>query len=81
MRPTCRELEISSNVERIKHAVPFRVRPKTWYTLKTRVDLAADGTATVRAKVWPRDDAEPDAWTASFTHRHGHASRAPPAAP
>ena len=77
LKPNHRELEISSNVERIEHAVPFRMRPGVWYTLKTRVDLAPDGSATVRAKAWPREEAEPEAWTAEFTHKHGHTHGAP----
>lgn len=67
-----RTLEISSNYERIKHEVPFQMRPGVWYRLKTRVDLDAAGAATVYAKAWPRDEAEPAEWTTSFRHGHGH---------
>jgi len=72
-----RELEIQSNEERIKHTVPFRMTPGVWYTLKTRVDLDDSGAATVRAKAWPRDEAEPEAWTSEFTHKNGHRHGAP----
>ncbi|MCA9299489.1 MAG: PQQ-binding-like beta-propeller repeat protein [Phycisphaerales bacterium] len=72
-----RELEISSNEERIKHAVPFRMTPGTWYTLKSRVDLDESGAATVRARVWERGTPEPDEWTIEFTHAHGHRHGAP----
>lgn len=72
-----RTLEISSNFERIKHTVPFRMRPGTWYTLKTRVDVDEFGAATIWAKAWPRDEQEPEAWTASFTHTNGHTEGAP----
>jgi len=59
-----RILEISSNHERVKHAVPFDARPNTWYRLVTRVDADASGPGgTVRAKVWPRGEPEPAAWT------------------
>lgn len=69
-----RKLEIQSNEERIKQSVPFRMNPNTWYTLKTRVDVDVDGTAVVRAKAWPRDEAEPDAWTIELTHVLGRKS-------
>jgi outer membrane protein assembly factor BamB len=72
-----RQLEIQSNVERVKHTVPFRMRPNVWYRLLTRVDMGPDGSATVRAKAWPRDEPEPEAWTAEYTHRHGHTHGAP----
>ncbi len=41
---------------------PFAWEIETWYTVKLRVDQASD-RAIVRAKVWPRDEAEPAAWT------------------
>ena len=37
--------------------------PNVWYHLKTRVDVAADGSGVIRAKVWKKGDAEPEAWT------------------
>jgi outer membrane protein assembly factor BamB len=54
------ELEVSSNSERIRVAAPFKWSPKVWYRLKTRVDVAADGSGVVRAKAWKKDDPEPD---------------------
>ncbi len=48
-----------------------------WYTLKSRVDLDASGAATIRAKAWPRDEAEPADWMLEFTHRIGHTHGAP----
>lgn len=71
------EIEISSNMERIKEAVPFRWQPGVWYRLKTRVDTQSDGSAVVRAKAWPRDEAEPDAWNIEVVHRKGHPQGAP----
>ena len=38
------ELEVSSNQERLKISAPFTIAAKTWYTLKTRVDVKP-GTA------------------------------------
>ncbi len=71
------ELEVSSNMERLKESVPFKWKADTWYRMKTRVDVAEDGSGVVRAKAWPRDETEPDAWTIEvtdpFAHAHGAA--------
>ena len=37
----------------------------------------ADGTAVIRAKAWPRDEAEPDDWTTQYRHGHGHTQGSP----
>ena len=66
------ELEVSSNMEHLKITTPFVAKPQVWYTIKTRVDLEEDGTAVVRAKVWPRDEAEPDAWSIEARDPYGH---------
>src|SRR5256712_8556139 len=66
------ELEVSSNQERVKAATPFRRTAGTWYHLKTRIDVASDGSGEVRAKAWKRGDPEPDAWTIEVPHRHAH---------
>lgn len=71
------KLEVSSNFERLREAVEFRWQPKTWYHLKTRVDIAADGTGVVRAKAWKRGDPEPDAWTIEVKHRTAHQEGSP----
>lgn len=57
------KIEISSNLERLRVSVPFEIKPKSWYTLKTRVDVNQDGSGVVRAKAWPRGEDEPEAWT------------------
>jgi outer membrane protein assembly factor BamB len=72
-----RRLEISSNQERLKEGVPFTAVAGVWYTLKSEVRMAEDGSATVRAKVWPRDEAEPDAWTLEITDKNAHTHGAP----
>ena len=36
-----------------------------------------EGTATIRAKVWKRGEAEPAAWTIEVKHEHGHANGVP----
>lgn len=71
------EIEISSNMERIKESVPFRWQPGAWYRLKTRVDNQSDGSAVVRAKAWPRDETEPAEWSIEVVHRKGHPRGAP----
>ena len=39
---------------------PFAWEPNAWYHLKTRVDVAADGSGVVRAKAWKKGEPEPD---------------------
>ena len=71
------ELEVLSNQERLKKSVPFKWSPKEWYHLKTRVEVAADGSGVVRAKAWKKGDAEPAGWTIEVPHRHAHQSGSP----
>jgi outer membrane protein assembly factor BamB len=71
------ELEIVSNQERIKVAVPFKWAAKQWYRLKTRVDVAADGSGVVRAKAWKKGDPEPDKWTLEVPHKNAHTNGSP----
>ena len=66
------ELEVSSNMERLKVSVPYRWKAGEWYTMKTRVDVADDGSGVVRAKVWPRVEEEPEAWTIEVPDPHAH---------
>ncbi|MDF1812435.1 MAG: PQQ-binding-like beta-propeller repeat protein [Verrucomicrobiales bacterium] len=70
-------LEISSNHERVKHSVPFRISANKWYTLKTKVDTNEDGSGVVRGKVWVKGEPEPDAWTIEFEHKNVHKKGAP----
>jgi outer membrane protein assembly factor BamB len=71
------KLEVSSNFERLREAVDFKWQANTWYHLKSRVDIAADGTGVVRAKAWKRGEAEPDAWTVEVKHRTAHQEGSP----
>jgi hypothetical protein len=71
------EIEVTSNEERIKESVPFAWQAGKWYTLKSRVDVAADGSGVVRAKCWPRDEPEPETWTIEVKHAHAHTHGAP----
>lgn len=77
LKGNAQELEVNSNQERLKVAVPFKWSPNVWYTLKSRVDLAADGTGVVRAKAWKKGDPEPEAWTIEVPHRTAHRQGSP----
>lgn len=72
-----RVLEISSNHERLKESAPFKIKPNVWYHLKTRVDTAADGSGVIRAKAWPREEAEPEAWTLEVPVEQVHPEGSP----
>ncbi|MDB6037560.1 MAG: serine/threonine protein kinase related protein [Verrucomicrobiales bacterium] len=76
------KLEINSNLERLR--VPagsepsnFKWSPNIWYHLKSRVDTAADGSTTVRAKAWKKAEAEPDKWILDVNHKTGHQNGCP----
>ena len=71
------KLEIFSNYDRFRHSAPFPVKTNTWYRLKTRVDLLADGTGMVRAKAWEKGAAEPATWTLEVPHAVPHRNGAP----
>ncbi len=77
LKGNSQELEVNSNQERLKVAVPFRWQPNAWYTLKARVDLADDHTGVVRAKAWKRGDPEPAAWTIEVPHKTAHREGSP----
>lgn len=64
-------------MEHLREVAPFSWKPKTWYTLETRVDIEADGSALVRAKAWPRGEAPPEAWTIEVRDPLGHTHGAP----
>ncbi len=72
-----RVLEISSNQDRLKRSVPFRMEPGVWYRLVSEVQTGEDGVAHVRAKAWPVGTSEPDAWTITVDHEEGHRHGAP----
>lgn len=77
LKGNSQELEVNSNQERIKTAVPFKWSPNAWYSLKARVDVAADGSGVVRAKAWKKGDPEPAAWTIEVPHKIAHANGSP----
>ncbi|MEC5127603.1 PQQ-binding-like beta-propeller repeat protein [Verrucomicrobiales bacterium BCK34] len=70
-------LEVSSNHERLKESVPFPISANVWYTLKTRVDIAEDGSGVIRGKAWKKGEPEPDAWTIEVDHHKAHSKGAP----
>jgi hypothetical protein len=77
LKGNAQELEVNSNLERLRAAVPFRWSPNAWYRLKARVDIAPDGTGIVRGKAWKKDEPEPDKWTIEVPHNTAHASGSP----
>jgi outer membrane protein assembly factor BamB len=77
LKGNSQELEVNSNQERIKTAVPFKWAPNAWYHLKARVDVASDGTGVVRAKAWKKGEAEPAAWNVEVPHKKAHQHGSP----
>jgi len=77
LRGNAGKLEVSSNLERLAEAATFKVSANTWYTLKTRVDIAADGSGVVKGKVWPKAEAEPEAWTIEAKVARAHTQGSP----
>jgi outer membrane protein assembly factor BamB len=71
------KLEINSNLERLRVAANFKWVPDVWYHLKSRVDLAADGSGVIRAKAWKRGEPEPEQWTIEVPHQNAHQLGAP----
>ncbi len=71
------QLEVVSNQDRLKVGVPFSWQPNVWYRIKSRVDVAKDGSGVVRAKAWKRGETEPEKWTTEVPHKHAHPQGAP----
>ncbi|MEP4078043.1 PQQ-binding-like beta-propeller repeat protein [Haloferula sp.] len=70
-------LEVTSNHERVKQSVKFKIKANTWYSLKTQVKSNADGTGNVYAKAWPRGEDEPADWTITVPVKYCHPHGAP----
>ncbi|HKX61789.1 MAG TPA: PQQ-binding-like beta-propeller repeat protein [Verrucomicrobiae bacterium] len=77
LKGNSQEIEVSSNQERLKQSAPFKWAPNTWYRLKARVDVAADGSGVVRGKAWKRGEPEPEAWVIEVKHRSAHPTGCP----
>lgn len=70
-------VQVVSNQDRFNVTAPFSWQPGVWYRIKSRVDVDADGSGVVRAKVWPRDGNEPAAWTIEAPHANAHQQGSP----
>lgn len=77
LKGNAQQLEVNSNLERIKQSVPFKWSPNEWYRLKARVDVAPDGSGVVRAKAWKKSDPEPEAWLIEVPHKNAHPNGCP----
>ncbi len=77
LKGNAQELEINSNLELIRVSVPFKWSAKKWYQIKSRVDVAADGSGVVRAKAWEKGQPEPEGWLVEVPHKNAHASGSP----
>jgi len=67
-----------SEFDRFVKEIRFRWDPDVWYRMKVRVEPTGENQpTTIRAKVWPRDEAEPDAWTIEATDSIGHTHGSP----
>ncbi|HEV7226544.1 MAG TPA: PQQ-binding-like beta-propeller repeat protein [Pirellulales bacterium] len=52
----------TAELRRFSKTVPFSWKPDVWYTIKLRASTE-DGAAVLKAKVWPRGETEPEAWS------------------
>ena len=77
MKGNSKELEVNSTQELFRHSVPFDWSANVWYHLKTRVDVAGDGSGMIRAKAWKKDEAEPEKWTIEVPHKLAHPNGSP----
>jgi len=77
LKGNAQQLEVTSNQELLHQSVPFAVSPNVWYHLKSRVDVAADGSGVIRAKVWKKGEAEPEAWNIEVPHKHANEEGSP----
>ena len=77
LRGNAQRLEVNSNIDRLYEKAAIVWEPKTWYRLKTRVDVGEDGAGIVRAKVWPRENDEPQPWTIEVPVKRAHRNGSP----
>ncbi len=66
-----------SELERFSKEIPFDWDPDTWYRVKLRVEAGDGPETTVKGKVWPRDEDEPEAWTIEAVDHLGHKHGSP----
>ena len=77
LRGNAREIEVSSNLERIREVKPFTLTANEWYRLKVTVSHNADGSGVVKAKAWKKSEQEPADWTIEVPHKIAHPNGAP----
>ena len=77
LKGNAQTIEVSSNQELLVKSAPFKWSPNEWYHLKTRVDVAADGSGVVRGKAWKKSEPEPEAWTIEVPVKHAHEEGSP----
>ena len=77
LKGNAQALEVTSNQELFRQSVDFKWSPNEWYHLKARVDVAPDGSGTIRAKAWKKSDPEPEAWTIEVPHKHANEEGSP----
>ena len=56
--------------------IPFSWEAGRWYTMKFEA-RTRNGDAVLRGKVWPRGEAEPEAWTIEGVHAAGNLQGSP----
>ena len=68
MRGNAQKLRLVSwsPIPRIQKDVPFEWSTDTWYRVKFQVE-SREGDGVIRAKVWPRGQEEPEAWSIEMT--------------
>ncbi len=77
MKGASKEIAVNSTEALFHETAPFNALPNVWYHMKTRVDVAKDGSGVIRAKLWKRGDAEPEKWTIEVTDKHANESGSP----
>ena len=77
LKGASKEVAVNSPEALFHVSAPFEASPNTWYHMKTRVDIAADGSGIIRGKVWKKGDPEPDAWTIEAHHKHANREGSP----
>jgi outer membrane protein assembly factor BamB len=77
LKGNAQRLEVTSNQELFKQDIPFKWAANVWYHLKTRVDVAKDGSGVIRAKVWKKGEPEPEAWTIEASNKDANTEGSP----
>jgi len=70
------ELRSWPSARRMYTSTPFAWKPEVWYRARFEV-RSDDNQATLRGKVWPRDEEEPEAWSIETIDPHPIAAGSP----